>query len=119
MNKNLSFTESALNRIQFLVSASIEKTPMLRIYIEGGGCSGFTYGFKLDENYNEDEDILIEHEEIDKILKIVVDSLSFQYIKGSTINYIENFQGARFVVENPQAESTCGCGSSFSLKEIN
>lgn len=113
----IHFTESALMRIQRLLSRSEKQDQVLRIYIVGGGCSGFQYGFNLEDPISSEEDILIERPLSDGLLKIVIDSLSMQYLEGSTVDFLENLQGARFVVNNPHAETTCGCGSSFSLKE--
>jgi len=83
---------------------------MLRVYVEGGGCSGFQYGFDL-EQATEDDDYIIERDGV----RIVVDPLSYQYIMGSEIDYQEDLQGSQFVVRNPNASTTCGCGLSFSL----
>jgi len=82
----------------------------LRVFVTGGGCSGFQYGFSFDEKQN-DGDLAIEKGGI----KVVVDPLSLQYLMGSKVDYTEGLQGARFIVDNPNAETTCGCGSSFSL----
>lgn len=134
---DINLTDSALDRIQTLLESPDKKGAFLRIYIVGGGCSGFQYGFKLEQqnpnlaesnpNFTEStaeeflDEIIIEkiHQKnnIQIPIKIIIDSLSYQYLEGSTIDYIENLQGARFKVDNPKAETTCGCGSSFSLKE--
>jgi iron-sulfur cluster insertion protein len=82
----------------------------LRVFVQGGGCSGFQYGFTLDEAQNED-DFDFTYEDV----KVLVDSMSMQYLQGATINYKEDLMGASFVIDNPQAVSTCGCGSSFSI----
>ena len=83
---------------------------MLRVYIEGGGCSGFQYGFELAQASNED-DTVIEKAGV----KLVVDPLSFQYLAGSEVDYRDDLMGARFVVNNPNAVTTCGCGASFGI----
>jgi iron-sulfur cluster insertion protein len=80
------------------------------VYITGGGCSGFQYGFTFDPNVNED-DTTVEKEGV----QLLIDSMSFQYLAGAKIDYLEDLSGARFVIENPNATSTCGCGSSFSV----
>jgi len=82
----------------------------LRVYITGGGCSGFQYGFTFDENKAED-DTFVEKDNV----TLLVDSMSIQYLIGAKIDYLEDLQGARFVIENPNATTTCGCGSSFSV----
>ena len=83
---------------------------MLRVFVQGGGCSGMSYGFTFDEVQNED-DFDFAYEEV----RVVVDSMSMQYLQGATIDYREDLMGASFVIDNPQAQTTCGCGSSFSI----
>lgn len=107
-------TPSAIAKVQKLITEEGNPNLKLRIYIIGGGCSGFQYGFKFDENLNED-DIIIPSGPI----TAVVDALSVQYLMGAQVDYLEGLQGSRFVVSNPNAETTCGCGSSFALKEEN
>ncbi len=82
----------------------------LRVFITGGGCSGFSYGFTFDEDVAED-DALVENDGV----TMVVDPMSFQYLAGAEVDYREDLQGAQFVVQNPNASSTCGCGNSFSI----
>ncbi len=84
---------------------------MLRTFVQGGGCSGFSYGFTLDEEKNEDD---FEFP-IDEKFKVVVDAMSMQYLQGATIDFKEELMGSQFVINNPNAQSTCGCGSSFSV----
>jgi iron-sulfur cluster insertion protein len=112
METMITITKSAAHKISVLAEATGKTALKLRIYIVGGGCSGFKYGFKFDENVNED-DILIEQHEA----ALVVDMMSLQYLQSAIIDYVEDLKGAQFVVENPNAETTCGCGASFSLKE--
>ncbi len=90
-----------------------ENTPglMLRTFVQGGGCSGFTYGFTFDNEKNEDD---FEFP-LDEKYKVVVDAMSMQYLTGAEIDYKEDLQGSQFVIKNPNAQSTCGCGSSFSV----
>jgi iron-sulfur cluster insertion protein len=107
-------TASAIAKVQKLITEEGNPNLKLRIYIVGGGCSGFQYGFKFDENLNED-DIVIPAGPI----TAVVDALSVQYLMGAQVDYLEGLQGSRFAVSNPNAETTCGCGSSFALKEDN
>lgn len=106
----LQFTDAAANKVKALVSEEENDNLKLRVYITGGGCSGFQYGFTFDEKVNED-DFTIEKNGV----ALVVDPMSLQYLIGGTIDYIEGLQGSRFIVENPNAKSTCGCGSSFSV----
>lgn len=108
----ISLTEAAIAKVQSLIVGEGNPALKLRVYIIGGGCSGFQYGFTFVETVEED-DILIQSGPVNA----VVDALSAQYLMGAEVDYIENLQGARFAVKNPNAETTCGCGSSFSLKE--
>lgn len=108
----ISFTEAAIAKVKNLIEAKGNQKLKLRIYIVGGGCSGFQYGFGLDEKIAEDDIVM------DKgVVSMVVDAASAQYLMDAVVDYKEDLQGAQFVVRNPNAETTCGCGSSFSLKE--
>ena len=106
----LNVTDSAANKILQLITEEENPALALRVYIVGGGCSGFQYGFAFDTNTNPDDTITEKSG-----IKVLVDSLSLQYLMGATIDYVENLQGAHFVVKNPNANTTCGCGSSFSV----
>ncbi|QCI17040.1 iron-sulfur cluster insertion protein ErpA [Buchnera aphidicola (Aphis helianthi)] len=108
INNHIKLTQNAINKIKNLTLN--KKNLKLRIYILGGGCSGFQYQFIFDENINKD-DVLINKENI----SIVIDPISLQYINGGKIDYIENLEGSKFVVNNPNAKNTCGCGSSFNI----
>lgn len=101
-------TSSAINKIQKLTKKSF--SVKLRIYITGGGCSGLQYGFKLDNIINKDDLIIIRSG-----IKIIVDPISLQYIIGGTLDFIENINGSKFIINNPNAKKTCGCGSSFNF----
>jgi len=103
------FSESAANQVKTLLTDEKEGTK-LRVYVTGGGCSGFQYGFTFDEKVNEG-DTLIEKNEV----TLIVDSMSLQYLVGGTVDYTSGLDGSRFFVNNPNATATCGCGSSFSL----
>jgi iron-sulfur cluster insertion protein len=105
----IKIADSAFARIRNLLAEENNPNLKLRAFVQGGGCSGMEYGFTFDEETNED-DFTFEQEGV----KVLVDSMSMQYLAGATINYIEDFQGARFSIDNPQAQSTCGCGSSFN-----
>ncbi len=106
----IDFTANAAKKVCELASQQNNEALMLRVYIEGGGCSGFQYGFELAQAPNED-DTVIEKEGV----KLVVDPLSFQYLAGSEVDYRDDLMGARFVVNNPNAVTTCGCGASFAV----
>ena len=106
----LTFTDAAANKVKSLISEEENTNLKLRVYITGGGCSGFQYGFTFDEIKNDDDF------EIQKNgLTFLVDPMSYQYLVGAEIDYTESLQGSQFVIRNPNAETTCGCGSSFSV----
>jgi len=104
------FTDSAARKVQQLILEERNPDLNLRVYISGGGCSGFQYGFSFDEERAED-DIAVENDGV----TLLVDPLSFQYLMGAEVDYSESLQGAQFVIRNPNASTTCGCGSSFSI----
>ncbi len=106
----LLITDAAVRKVQNLLIEEENPQLKLRVFVTGGGCSGFQYGFSFDEKSN-DGDTLVEK----KGITVIVDPLSLQYLMGSKIDYTEGLQGARFVVDNPSAVTTCGCGSSFSI----
>lgn len=106
----LTLTDNAARKVGGLVEEEGNPHLKLRVFVTGGGCSGFQYGFSFDEEVGE-EDTLVSH----KGANLVVDPLSIQYLAGSTIDYKEGLEGSRFVVENPLASTTCGCGMSFSI----
>lgn len=106
----LVFTEYAAAKVKELIAHADNEELMLRVYIQGGGCSGFQYGFTLEETMNAD-DVVVENGGA----KLLVDALSFQYLMGAAIDYKEDLQGTRFIIQNPNAATTCGCGSSFSI----
>lgn len=107
---SLVFTDGAASKVKELIDEENNLALNLRVFVSGGGCSGFQYGFTFDEIINED-DLVMENQGV----KLLVDSMSFQYLTGAEIDYQENAQGAQFVIKNPSAASTCGCGSSFSV----
>jgi len=106
----LQVTASAVAKVRSLVEEEGNPDLKLRVFVTGGGCSGFQYGFTFDEVVAED-DTIIEKDGI----SVLVDALSIQYLTGSVVDYDEGLQGARFTVTNPQAKTTCGCGASFSI----
>jgi iron-sulfur cluster insertion protein len=106
----LFFSDSAVAKVCELIEEEEKPELKLRVFVTGGGCSGFQYGFSFDENQDE-EDTVIERDGV----SLLVDPMSYQYLVGATIDYQEGLQGSQFVVQNPNASSTCGCGSSFSI----
>lgn len=106
----MTLTESAVIKLKDIIAEENNPEVKLRVFVQGGGCAGFSYGFTLDEAKNEDD----FEQEYDGV-KVLVDSMSWQYLVGSKINYKEDLTGSSFVIDNPQAVSTCGCGSSFSV----
>lgn len=103
------FTSAAAKKVADLIVEEGNPDLMLRIYVQGGGCSGFQYGFTFDETINEGDEAI----ETDGV-KLLVDPMSVQYLMGAEVDYTEGLQGAQFVIRNPNATTTCGCGSSFS-----
>ena len=108
----ITITSAAMYKIKDIISEENNPKIKLRTFIQGGGCSGMSYGFTLDEEQNED-DFIIEH--TDGL--VLVDSMSMQYLNGATIDYKADLMGSNFVVNNPNAETSCGCGSSFSVPD--
>lgn len=106
----LIFTDSAAAKVKLLIEEEKNDKLKLRVFINGGGCSGFQYGFTFDENEQEG-DTRIEKNGV----TLLVDPTSFQYLAGAEIDYTEGLEGAQFVIRNPSATTTCGCGSSFSV----
>jgi len=103
-------TLSAINKVRYLLEDEGSDTLKLRVFVTGGGCSGFQYGFTFDELAS-DDDAIIEKDGI----TVLVDAMSYPYLVGAQIDYEEGLQGSKFVVNNPNAATTCGCGSSFSI----
>lgn len=106
----LIFTQSAADKVRELIDEEDNDALMLRVFISGGGCSGFQYGFTFDENIGEG-DTVVEKGGV----KLLIDPMSFAYLAGAEIDYTEGLEGAQFVIRNPNASTTCGCGSSFSV----
>lgn len=105
----LVFTDSAASKVSELIREEGNPNLKLRVFVSGGGCSGFQYGFTFDEN-EEEGDTCVEKAGV----KLLIDPMSFQYLAGAEIDYREDLEGAQFVIRNPNANTTCGCGSSFS-----
>jgi len=104
------FTDSAASKVKTLIVEEANDALMLRVFISGGGCSGFQYGFTFDETVN-DGDTCVENDGV----KLLIDPMSYQYLVGAEIDYTEGLEGSQFVIRNPNASTTCGCGSSFSV----
>ena len=106
----LQVTDAASAKVVELLADEENKALNLRVYVTGGGCSGFQYGFKFDDHTTEEDTRISKGG-----MTLLVDPLSIQYLAGSTVDYIDGLEGARFVVNNPNATATCGCGASFSV----
>ena len=105
----LVFTDSAANKVRELIEEEGNPELKLRVFVTGGGCSGFQYGFTFDEVANDDDTALEKNG-----VTLLIDPMSYQYLGGAEIDYTEGLEGSQFVIRNPNATSTCGCGSSFS-----
>ncbi|MDO9011699.1 MAG: iron-sulfur cluster insertion protein ErpA [Gallionella sp.] len=105
----LLFTDSAADKVKQLIEEEGNAELKLRVFVSGGGCSGFQYGFTFDEIVNEDDTVLTKNG-----VQLLIDPMSFQYLAGAEIDYTEGLEGSQFVIKNPNATTTCGCGSSFS-----
>ena len=105
----LDFTADAASKVLELIEEEQNEALKLRVYVQGGGCSGFQYGFTFDEDQQED-DTAVDKDGV----RLLVDPMSFQYLIGAKIDYKDDIDGARFIINNPNASTTCGCGSSFS-----
>ncbi|HLU04626.1 MAG TPA: iron-sulfur cluster insertion protein ErpA [Advenella sp.] len=106
----LLFTEAAATKVKDLLIEEGNPELKLRVFVQGGGCSGFQYGFTFDEVVNEDDTTIDKNG-----VQLLVDPMSFQYLVGAEIDYKEDIEGSQFVIRNPNATTTCGCGSSFSV----
>ena len=109
MPSPLLFSDSAANKVKQLIEEEGNPELKLRVFVTGGGCSGFQYGFTFDEVKNEDDAVMEKNG-----VTLLIDPMSYQYLTGAEIDYKEDLQGAQFVIKNPNATTTCGCGSSFS-----
>jgi iron-sulfur cluster insertion protein len=106
----ISLTDNASRKVNSLINEEGNPNLKLRVFVTGGGCSGFQYGFTFDESINDDDTVINN-----KGAVLLVDPLSFQYLVGSKVDYTEGLEGSKFIVENPLATTTCGCGMSFSI----
>lgn len=105
----LNFSDSAARKVKELIDEEGDQSLMLRVFITGGGCSGFQYGFTFDQQEGEGDTVVVNQG-----VKLLIDPMSIQYLMGADIDYTEGLEGAQFVIRNPNATTTCGCGSSFS-----
>lgn len=110
VNVPLSFSDAAAQRVKMLIAEEENPELKLRVYITGGGCSGFQYGFTFDESVNDGDTTIVNSG-----VTLVVDPMSLQYLIGGVVDYTEGLEGSRFFVNNPNATTTCGCGASFSV----
>ena len=110
MLPELVFTDSAAEKVKQLIDEEGNAELKLRVFVSGGGCSGFQYGFTFDEVQNDDDTVMEKNG-----VMLLIDPMSYQYLSGAEIDYSEGLEGAQFVIKNPNATSTCGCGSSFSV----
>ena len=109
----LNFTDSAASKVKELIAEEGNPELKLRVFVTGGGCSGFQYGFTFDEVTNEDDTVMQKNG-----VSLLIDPMSYQYLVGAEIDYTEGLEGSQFVIKNPNATSTCGCGSSFSAWSV-
>ena len=110
VEQTAEITDAAASKVKKLIEEEGNSNLNLRVTVSGGGCSGFQYGFEFDENVA-DDDIKIEKDGI----TMLIDSMSMQYLAGCEVDYLDGLEGSRFVINNPNAKTTCGCGSSFSV----
>ena len=108
--KSIDLTDSAYARIENVMGSNKALGSKFRVYVTGGGCSGFQYGFKFDSEVAFDDDVI----EFDNF-SVLLDSMSYPYLFGSTLDFVEDLSGSKFVIENPNAQTTCGCGESFTI----
>ena len=109
LDEPLLFSDAAAHKVRELIAEENNPNLKLRVYISGGGCSGFQYGFTFDETAAEDDTAMVKNG-----VTLLIDPMSYQYLVGAEIDFQEGLEGAQFVIKNPNAQSTCGCGSSFS-----
>lgn len=117
-SSGIMFTVDAADKVASLIAEEENPLLNLRVIIDGGGCSGFTYGFTFDEAIKDDDTIIEQQCSNGKqSVKLLVDSISYQYLHNAEIDYVKSIQGEQFVIRNPNAKTTCGCGSSFSMDD--
>ena len=118
MNIQVNFSVNAADKVSELIQEEQEPDLKLRIYVTGGGCSGFQYGFTFDKEQALDDAVVKQQcSDGSSEVKLLIDAMSIQYLKQAEIDYVKEIQGERFVIRNPNAKTTCGCGSSFSMDD--
>lgn len=121
MSANITFTDNAAAKVWQLIDEEGNYNLKLRVFVTGGGCSGFQYGFTFDENVAEDDTVVTKTLTLEadstKSVQLLVDPISYNYLAGAEIDYEETIGGEQFVIRNPNATTTCGCGSSFTVEE--
>ena len=114
----MKLESSAVEKLRELISEENNPELMLRVFVQGGGCSGMSYGFTFDETQNPDDTVVEQNcSSGTQSVQLLIDPMSFQYLNQAEIDYVQNIQGEQFVIRNPNAKTTCGCGSSFSINE--
>ena len=117
-DSSINFSVSAADKVASLIAEEENPNLNLRVYITGGGCSGFQYGFTFDENVQDDDMVITQScSNGDDSVQLLIDSMSYQYLQEAEIDYVQGIQGEQFVIRNPNAKTTCGCGSSFSIDD--
>ncbi|KTD49356.1 iron-sulfur cluster insertion protein ErpA [Legionella rubrilucens] len=115
---NVYFSVSAADKVAALIAEEDNPSLNLRVYITGGGCSGFQYGFTFDETIQDDDTVVVQTcSDGQSTVKLLIDSMSHQFLNEAEIDYVQGIQGEQFVIRNPNAKTTCGCGSSFSMDD--
>jgi iron-sulfur cluster insertion protein len=115
---DIKFSVRAADKVAELIRGENNPALNLRVSITGGGCSGFQYGFSIDEHMNEDDTVIVQScSDGLSSVKLLIDSMSIQYLNSAEIDYTNGIQGEQFIIRNPNAKTTCGCGSSFSIEE--
>jgi iron-sulfur cluster insertion protein len=111
MDSMITITDSAVTKIKEILAEEQDPNLKVRMFVQGGGCSGFQYGFTLDDQGAQEDDFVIEKDGVE----ILVDAMSSQYVQGAEVDWTESVTGSQFAIRNPNAQTTCGCGSSFSI----
>lgn len=117
MNDVLIFTDQAAKKVWELLVEEDNLNLKLRVYVTGGGCSGFQYGFSFDEDLQADDTVVTKQIRPNESVQLIIDPLSLQYLSGAEIDYKEDIEGEQFIIRNPNAKTTCGCGSSFTVND--
>lgn len=111
------FSVSAADKVAALIAEENNNKLNLRVIINGGGCSGFQYNFTFDEQISDEDTVVVQNSSTGQPIQLLVDPISYQYLANAEIDYVQNLQGEQFIIRNPNAKTTCGCGSSFSMDD--